>query len=185
MDRAIFIRVIYALWLILVIFLIVTAVDVKRDTERHLGQSFGLMFAIIAAFLLPRVPFFSFVNVAPVNAAVSIIGVILCAVGIAFLVWARLALGRNWSQTVSVKEGHELVTSGPYRYVRHPMYTGCLIACVGSAIVCAGAWIFLLVVLGALFLWRVGAEDKLMAQQFPNEYPDYKRRTNALIPFVW
>jgi protein-S-isoprenylcysteine O-methyltransferase len=65
------------------------------------------------------------------------------------------------------------------------MYTGGLVACIGSAIVCAGAWIFLLVALGALFLWRVGAEDKLMAQQFPNEYPDYKRRTKALIPFVW
>ena len=185
MDRAIFVWVIYALWLTLVIFLIVTAVDVKRDTERHLGQSFGLLFAIVAAFLLPRVPIFSFVNVAPVNGSVSIIGVILCAAGMAFLVWARLVLGRNWSQTVSVKEGHELVTLGPYRYVRHPMYTGCLIACIGSAIVCAGAWIFLLVVLGALFLWRVGAEDKLMAQQFPNEYSDYRRRTKALIPFVW
>jgi protein-S-isoprenylcysteine O-methyltransferase len=185
MDRAIFIWVIYALWLILVIFLIVTAVGVKRDTERHLGQSFGLMFAVIAAFLLPRVPIFSFVNVAPVNVSVSIIGIILCASGMAFLIWARIVLGRNWSQTVSVKEGHELVTSGPYRYVRHPMYTGGLVACVGSAIVCGGAWIFMLVILSALFLWRVGAEDKLMARQFPNEYPDYKRRTKALIPFVW
>jgi protein-S-isoprenylcysteine O-methyltransferase len=46
-------------------------------------------------------------------------------------------------------------------------------------------WIVLLVILGAIFLWRVGAEDKLMEQQFPNEYPDYKKRTKALIPFVW
>ena len=102
----------------------------------------------------------------------------------AFLVWARQHLGRNWSQTVSTKEGQELVTSGPYRYVRHPMYTGGLIACIGSAIVAGGAWIFLLVILGAIFLWRVGAEDRLMAQQFPTEYPDYKKQTKALIPFV-
>jgi protein-S-isoprenylcysteine O-methyltransferase Ste14 len=65
------------------------------------------------------------------------------------------------------------------------MYAGCLVARIGSAIVCGGAWIFLLVILGALFLWRVGAEDKLMEQQFPNEYPGYKKRTWALIPFVW
>jgi protein-S-isoprenylcysteine O-methyltransferase Ste14 len=77
------------------------------------------------------------------------------------------------------------VTSGPYRYVRHPMYAGGLLACTGSAIVAGGAWIFLLVILGALFLWRAGAEDKLMAQQFANEYPAYKKRTKALIPFVW
>jgi protein-S-isoprenylcysteine O-methyltransferase len=52
-------------------------------------------------------------------------------------------------------------------------------------IVGGGAWIFLLIILGSIFLWRVGAEYKLMAQQFPNEYPDYKKRTKVLIPFVW
>jgi protein-S-isoprenylcysteine O-methyltransferase Ste14 len=185
MNPAIFMWVIYALWFILIIFLIVAAAGAKQDTERHLGQSFGLLFAIIAAFVLPHVPIFGFVNFAPASAAVSIIGVVLCAAGMALLVWARVVLGRNWSQIVSIKEGHELVTSGPYRTVRHPMYTGGIIACIGSAIVGGGAWIFLLAILGALFLWRVGAEDKLMAEQFPKEFPDYKRRTKALIPFVW
>ena len=65
------------------------------------------------------------------------------------------------------------------------MYTGGFIACLGSAIVAGGAFVFLLVFLGAIFLWRVGAEDKLMEQQFPNEYPDYKKRTKAVIPFLW
>jgi protein-S-isoprenylcysteine O-methyltransferase Ste14 len=78
-----------------------------------------------------------------------------------------------------------LVASGPYRYVRHPMYCGGFIAALGSAIISGGAWIFLLVFLGAIFLRRAGAEDKLMEEQFPNEYPDYKKRTRALIPFVW
>src|SRR5260370_10297255 len=159
MDRAIFIWVIYALWLILTIFFIVTAVDVKRDTERHLGKSFGRLFAIVAAFLLPRVPIFRLVNVAPVNGSVSIIGIILCAAGMAFLVWARLVLGRNWSQTVSVKEGHELVTLGPYHYVRHPMYTGGLVACIGSAMVFGGCWVFLLGALGCLLPLLLRAED--------------------------
>jgi len=68
--------------------------------------------------------------------------------------------------------------------VRHPIYAGGLAAAFGSAIVCGGAWIFLLVILGAIFLYRVGAEDRLMEQQFPNEYPAYKKRTKALIPFV-
>ncbi|HLN11678.1 MAG TPA: hypothetical protein VK587_00730 [bacterium] len=65
------------------------------------------------------------------------------------------------------------------------MDAGGLLACIGSAMVGGGAWIFLLVILGAIFLGRVGAEDRRMAQQFPNEYPDYKKRTRALIPFVW
>ncbi|SEC73752.1 Protein-S-isoprenylcysteine O-methyltransferase Ste14 [Rhizobiales bacterium GAS188] len=185
MNPSIFIWIIYALWIILIAYLVVSAKGAKQDTEGHLLQSFGLLFAIIAAFLLPYLPIFSFVNFAPVNPVVSSIGVIVYIVGMVFFVSARQHLGRNWSQTVSAKKGHELVTSGPYQYVRHPMYTGGVIACIGSAIVGGGAWIFLLVILGAIFIWRVGAEDKLMEQQFPNEFPDYKKRTKALIPFVW
>ena len=185
MNPSIFIWLIYAFWVLLIAYLTVSAIGVKQEPQGHLLQSLGLLLAIIAAFLLPYLPIFHFLNFAPVNAVANSIGVILCAAGMSFLVWARQRLGGNWSQTVSVKVGHELVTSGPYRYLRHPMYAGGFIACIGSAIVGGGAWIFLLVILGAVFIWRVGAEDKLMERQFPNEYPDYKKRTKALIPFVW
>jgi protein-S-isoprenylcysteine O-methyltransferase Ste14 len=185
MNPAIFVRLIYAIWLILIVYLTVTAFAAKRDTDTHLGQSFVLAFALTAAFALPHLPIFSFVNFAPVNPALSSIGVMLCVAGGAVLVWARQTLGDNWSQTVSVKEGHELVTGGPYRCVRHPMYTGGLVACLGSAIVCGGGFVFLLVILGGLFLWRTGAEDKLMARQFPNEYPAYQKRTKKLVPYVY
>ena len=185
MDTTIFTWLIYVIWSIIVVYLTVSAVGVKQETQGHLLQSVGLMLAITAAFLLPSLPMFSFLNVAFINPVIDSLGVILCAAGMAFLVWARQNLDRNWSQTVSIKKGHELVTSGPYRYVGHPMYTGGFIACIGSAIVVGGPWIILLVILGPIFLWRVGAEDRLMAQQFPNEYPEYKKQTKALIPFVW
>lgn len=181
----VFIWFIYAAWLLLVIYLTVQAIGVKRDTEPRLLQSFGLMVAMIAAFLLPHLSFFSFVDFAPVNAALSSIGGVITVAGMALLVWARQTLGRNWSQTVSAKQEHELVTSGPYRRLRHPMYTGGLVACIGSAIVVGGPFVFLLVLLGRIFIWRVGAEDRLLRRQFPDEFPDYARRTNALIPFVW
>src|ERR1700722_16302968 len=138
MNTSIFIWLIYALWLTLVAYLIVAAIDVKREPQGHLGQSLGLMFSMIAAFLLPHLPIFQFVNFASVNPVVSGIGLILCVAGMAFLVWARQRLGKNWGQTFSVKFGHEPATSGPYSYVRHPMYTGGLIACIGSAIVAGG-----------------------------------------------
>jgi protein-S-isoprenylcysteine O-methyltransferase len=185
MATAIYVWLIYAIWIIIIAYLTVSAAGVKQETQGHLLQSIGLMLAIIAAFLLPRLPMFSFLNVASINPVIDSFGVTLCAAGMILLVWARQHLGRNWSQTVSIKIEPELVTSGPYHYVRHPMYTGGLIACIGSAIVCGGAWILLLVILGSIFFWRVGAEDKLMAQQFPNEYPEYEKRTKALIPFVW
>jgi protein-S-isoprenylcysteine O-methyltransferase len=185
LNPRIFIWIINVWWLILVAYLTLAAIGVKKDTERHLGQSLGLTFAIIVSFLLPHLRIFRFVNFAPVDPALGGIGVIICLTGMTFLIRARQHLGRNWSQTVSVKEGQELVTSGPYRIVRHPMYAGGLLAAVGSAIVCGGTLVFLLVVLGALFLWRVGAEDKLMERQFPREFPAYKKRTKALIPFIW
>ncbi|WP_189347833.1 MULTISPECIES: isoprenylcysteine carboxylmethyltransferase family protein [unclassified Mesorhizobium] len=181
----IFIWLIYAAWILLIVYLTIQAAGVKRDTRPHLLQSFALLFAVIVAFLLPHLRAFAFVNFAPVGPALAGIGVVVTLAGMAFLVWARQSLGRNWSQTVSAKQDHELVTSGPYRYVRHPMYTGGMVAGIGSAIVVGGGFIFLLILLGSLFLWRVGAEDRLLAVQFPNEFPAYARRTKALIPFVW
>jgi protein-S-isoprenylcysteine O-methyltransferase Ste14 len=185
MNPMIFCWLVYAIWLAVVVYLSIAAIGAKRDTQGHLLQSFGLMFAIIAAFLLPHLPIFDVVDFAPVDPVLSSVGLVVCAAGAGFLVWARQHLGSNWSQTVAAKQGHELITSGPYRHVRHPMYTGGLIAAIGSAVVCGGAFVFLLVLLGGIFLWRVGAEDKLMERQFPNDYPAYKRRTKALIPFVW
>jgi protein-S-isoprenylcysteine O-methyltransferase Ste14 len=185
MNPSIFFWMINAPWLILAVYLTVSTIGVKRDTQPHMWLSLSLTLGIIIAFVLPHVPIFRFVNFAPINPAISVFGVLLCVAGMAFLVWGRHHLGRNWSQTVAIKEEHELVSSGPYCRVRHPMYTGGLVACIGSAIAVGGPWIFLLLILGAIFLWRVGAEDKLMAQQFPNEYLDYRKRTKALIPFVW
>jgi len=113
MNPTIFIRLIGALWFVLVAYLTVSAIGVKQETKGHLSQSLCLMFAIIAAFLLPHLPMFRFLNFAPVNPILSSVGVILCVAGMVFLVWGRQYLGKNWSQTVAVKEGHELVTSGP------------------------------------------------------------------------
>jgi protein-S-isoprenylcysteine O-methyltransferase len=142
------------------------------------------MFGMIAAVGLPFLPMFHFLNFTP-SPVVGSIGLIVCVAGWTFFVWARRKLGKNWSGNVSIQEGQELITSGPYRYIRHPMYSFGLVACLGSAIVVGGLFVFLLILLTPVFIWRVGAEDKLMAQAFPNEYPAYKERTKALIPFVW
>jgi protein-S-isoprenylcysteine O-methyltransferase Ste14 len=179
------VRFIYTAWILLVVYLSVAAIGAKRDTQPHLGQSLGLTLAVILAILLPRLDAFQFVNFAPVGVALSSLGAVLTIAGMGLLVWARKVLGGNWSQTVSAKEDHELVTTGPYRYVRHPMYTGGLIACLGSAIAAGGVFVFLLLILTPLFLWRVSAEDALMQRQFPREFPPYKARTYALVPFVW
>jgi protein-S-isoprenylcysteine O-methyltransferase len=69
--------------------------------------------------------------------------------------------------------------------VRHPIYAGGLLACIASAVVAGGPFVFLTLALGPLFLWRVRAEDRLMIEQFPTQYPAYIGRTKALVPFIW
>jgi protein-S-isoprenylcysteine O-methyltransferase Ste14 len=185
MDPHVFSWIVYGGWVLLVLYLTVAGLRAKRDTEPDLGQSFGLMYALLLAIALPYVPLFSFVNYAPVGTALSIVGLAVFFVGMAVFVVARQELGRNWSQTVSTKQQQELVTAGPYHVVRHPMYAGGVVMCLGSAIVVGGPFLCLLFTLVPIFLWRVGAEDKLLTHEFPTQYPGYMQHTRALIPFVW
>jgi protein-S-isoprenylcysteine O-methyltransferase Ste14 len=112
-------------------------------------------------------------------------GLVITAMGIAFSVWARLWIGRNWSGTVTIKEQHELIQNGPYGLVRHPIYSGFLLAFLGTAITVGelhGLMGFPMVVLG----WGLKArlEESFMTQQFGPAYLDYKRRVKSLVPFV-
>ena len=113
------------------------------------------------------------------------IGAFLTAGGLLFTVWARLHLGRNWSGSVTIKQGHELITSGPYALVRHPIYTGLLLALLGST-VALGDWRGVLAfALSAGALWhKLRVEERWMQQQFGETYHAYSRRVAALIPFV-
>jgi protein-S-isoprenylcysteine O-methyltransferase Ste14 len=113
------------------------------------------------------------------------LGLIMLAVGIAFAVWARHDLGRNWSGTVTVKQDHELIRSGPYRLVRHPIYTGLLLAILGTA-VAFGEWRGLLafgLLTGSLLL-KLRIEERFMGESFPDEYARYRAEVPALIPFI-
>jgi protein-S-isoprenylcysteine O-methyltransferase Ste14 len=113
------------------------------------------------------------------------IGLALLVAGLAFAVWARVHLGRNWSGTVTVKEGHELIRSGPYAYVRHPIYTGLLAAVLGTAIVSGTvrAAIGLLIIAVALAR-KSRTEEGFMRETFPGEYERYRAAVPALIPFT-
>lgn len=113
------------------------------------------------------------------------VGVGLCLVGFGFAFWARVHIGRNWGMPMSLRQGHELVTSGPYAYVRHPIYTGIMLAMIGSALTVALLWLLLFVLYFAYFFISARTEEKMMLAQFPDAYPAYRRRTKMLIPFVF
>ena len=112
-------------------------------------------------------------------------GAAVTAGGLLFSVWARRHLGANWSQAVTLKQDHELITSGPYALVRHPIYTGLLLGFVGSA-VALGEWRGLLAVaLVFAVLWhKLRLEEKWMRAQFGEPYAIYSRRVRALVPYI-
>jgi protein-S-isoprenylcysteine O-methyltransferase Ste14 len=113
-------------------------------------------------------------------------GVIVAAGGLLFAAWARGHIGRNWSATVTLKQDHELVTTGPYALVRHPIYTGLLLAFAGSALA-LGEWRGVLATaIVFVSLWRkLRLEERWMRECFGGAYENYARRVKALVPFVF
>jgi protein-S-isoprenylcysteine O-methyltransferase Ste14 len=113
------------------------------------------------------------------------LGAALTVAGLLFTVWARVHLAANWSGTVTIKRSHELITSGPYRIVRNPMYTGLLFAIVGTAVWRGDLQGVLAVVVTSVSLWRkLRVEEQVLQRQFGQSYEAYRHRVRALIPYV-
>jgi protein-S-isoprenylcysteine O-methyltransferase Ste14 len=188
----IYIRLIAALWLIFIVYWAAMAVGAKKNIGAHFwSREIGLRVGVIVLILLAlRLPVFreamrnALAYAASTSVLMGAIGVVLCALGIGLAIWARAYLGRNWGMPMSRKENPELVTTGPYAYVRHPIYTGILIATLGSAIGTSPFWLIPFVLLGIYFLYSARKEEKLMMEQFPEQYPQYMSRTKMLVPFV-
>ncbi|MGH7499748.1 MAG: methyltransferase family protein [Gemmatimonadales bacterium] len=178
------------LWITWLIYWAVSARDVKatRWRESRTSQVLYRVPVILVALLmaapsaLPRVLTRRFV---PAGGPLILLGPLLVAAGLGLAVWARRHLGRNWSTSVVVKEDHTLIRSGPYRHVRHPIYTGILLAFLGTAL-WIGEWRGLLAVplMVLSFVLKSRAEERRMRETFP-EYQQYERDTAALVPFVY
>jgi protein-S-isoprenylcysteine O-methyltransferase Ste14 len=123
----------------------------------------------------------------PQTVALGIIGDALAIAGVAFAIWARVTLGRNWSGLVMmVREGQRLVVRGPYAIVRHPIYAGILAAIIGTALIrgTLASWIGVVAGLAGVLI-RVEIEDRLMAAEFGEEHAEYRACIKRLVPFVW
>lgn len=189
--QAIVHRLIGCLWMGVGIVWLVTSVMAKTTARKQSARSRVLHIGIeILAFLLV---FDSDFRIGPLNrrfvsesAASAYSGLAVTLLGLFVTLWARFFLGRNWSANVTVKEDHELVRSGPYRFVRHPIYSGLVLALIGTAIE-FGKIGCLVGVFFALIGWRLKSlvEEQFMEEQFRSEYVRYKREVKALVPFVW
>ena len=168
-----------AFWL----YWLLAAFSMKRG---RVPWSCGLRIRVVIiplAFLLSRLGAFRGhrVDGDPWLAAV---GLVLFALGLALAVWARLHLGRNWGTPMTQKVEPELVTSGPYRLVRHPIYSGILAAGLGTVVALSWLWVSVVVLAGVYFLYSARVEERHLTHEFPDDYPPYKRSTRMLIPFI-
>jgi protein-S-isoprenylcysteine O-methyltransferase Ste14 len=182
-----------ALWLIFVAYWAVMGVRAKRTIGDRLWRTeAGLRVAVVVLILLAlRLPAVRHAlrntqaHAAAASPLLGLIGVVLCAFGIGLAIWARSHLGRNWGMPMARKESPELITSGPYAAVRHPIYTGIFIAMLGSAIGTSPFWLIPLALFGIYFVYSARKEEKLMLAQFPQQYPHYMSRTKMFVPLVW
>jgi protein-S-isoprenylcysteine O-methyltransferase Ste14 len=172
------------------LYWIISAFGSKRGTAPNMRRFFGiriiiLLLVAILALSDKRLPVSFNNHLLGSSVAVSVVGFILFLLGITLAVWARIHLGRNWGMPMTQKEDPELVTTGPYRYIRHPIYTGILLMALGSAIDVNTYWLAVFIVFCAYFVYSAFAEEKLMTQQFTRVYPAYKAKTKMLVPFIF
>ena len=190
MDQRVWHVAIAILWIVWVLYWIFNAgkVKVTRWRESGLSQLLHRAPLIIAAVLLffGHWPFgFLVGHFLPENGLTGALGTFMVIGGVAFSVWARHCLGANWSSAVTLKEDHTLIRSGPYALVRHPIYSGMLLAIAGTAVV-FGQWRDLLAFGFALvgLVYKAHIEERRMRETFA-DYETYRRQTAALVPFIY
>ena len=183
-------HLILALWIAWAIYWGLSASNVKETLRRETvlslaGHGVPLIIAVLL-LALPTLPAgFLCDRMLPRGPLTFWTGASVLAVGLAFSVWARIYLGQNWSGTVTIKQDHKLIRGGPYRFARHPIYTGVIVGVIGSAIA-RGEWrglLALVIVFAAL--WRkLRLEERWLGETFGEEYTKYRAEVSALIPFL-
>lgn len=182
-------HIIIACWCIFLVVWWVAAFRTKRTAERSSALS-TIAHRIpvwLGCWLLfdPRWPGLLARQVIPRTAFSEVLGVAICIFGLVFTIWARRTLAGNWSGNVTFKEGHELIRTGPYRIVRHPIYTGLLLMILGTAIHIGRLRGFIGLAVVAIGFWiKLNQEERLMLRHFPDSYPAYRREVKALVPFL-
>ena len=171
-------------WVAFWIYWLAAAMGVKAGRPRSapfIGLRVGLPLVII---VLLRLRVFK-AHTTATDPWLAGIGLALFVLGLGLAVWARVYLGRNWGMPMTQKEQPELVTTGPYHRVRHPIYTGILLAMIGTTLAVSLYLLLVVVIIGAYFVYSAFAEERFMASRFPDSYPAYMRSTKMLVPFVF
>lgn len=175
---------IFAGWIVFWIYWLSASTRVKPGRSRW-GHFVGIrVAAVLLVLLLVRAKVFKGQGMTndPWREG---IGLAIFFAGLAVAVWARLSLGRNWGAPMSQKVQPELVTTGPYRRIRHPIYSGIILATVGTAVAINWYWLIAVGLLAGYFVYSAVVEERYMTGLFPAAYPAYKRSSKMLVPFIF
>src|SRR6202790_2723131 len=176
------------LWVLFAVYWAVSALNSKKTKRRETGpQRLAYILPLVVAAILlsrPRAPRgWLGARLLPFSSAIEWLGVALVAAGIAIAFWARWHLGANWSGTVTLKENHELIRSGPYRSIRHPIYTGILLALLGTAVQIGQVRSFLAFVVAWLcFYFKARREESFLSEEFGERFAEHIGRTGMFLP---
>ncbi len=183
--------IIPALWLVFLAYWAIAAVGVKRNVVAAAWWKYAaLRLAIAACVIVPLAvpPVRRALRLAQAHVAggplMGALGALLVGLGVGLAIFARVYLGRNWGTPMSRKENPELITGGPYAFVRHPIYSGIILAMFGTAIGLSVVWLLPLILSVPYFIYSARREEEFMCQQFGETYRAYMRRTKMLVPFV-
>jgi protein-S-isoprenylcysteine O-methyltransferase Ste14 len=176
--------VIGVVWAAFWLYWLAASVGVKAGQKRWTRFAGARLVVLVIAVLVLRLGGFKghAVTHSPWLAGV---GLAVFLLGLALAVWARLYLGRNWGMPMTRKDDPELVTTGPYRWIRNPIYTGIIVAMIGTTIAVSLYWLAAVAVLGGYFIYSAIHEGRYLAERFPDTYPAYQRSTKMLIPFIF
>lgn len=183
--------IVSACWVAFIVYWIISAATSKRNLSSRFGWA-GIVWRV--AFMVTVIVLVRLQIVTPAlmtsialaqNPFWAPFGAALCVLGVALAVWARVHLGRNWGMPMSIKENPELVVSGPYVWIRNPIYTGMLVAMLGTALAISLLWLAVFVISAVYFIYSAKKEEGIMLKEFPNDYPAYKARTKMLVPFIF
>jgi protein-S-isoprenylcysteine O-methyltransferase Ste14 len=178
------------LWIAFLVYWRIKAVGTKTNQRLEpLGSRILRLVAFLIAIALlstARIPFhWLYLQLWPAGLWSFWLGAAVMIAGLLFAVWARAYLGHNWSSEVTIKQGHELITTGPYSVVRHPIYTGILGGFLGTAIALSQVRGFVAGALIFLILWfKLRLEEQWMRSQFGETYASYAHQTAVLVPYI-
>jgi len=171
-------------WVVFWIYWLAVSVGVKAGRTQW-SRFAGVRLAIILiVLLLLRLRILKGHRAVTSDPWLQGIGLALFVLGLALAVWARVYIGRNWGMPMSEKADPELVTTGPYRVIRHPIYSGIILAMIGTAVAVSWYWLIAVVLLGGYFVYSATREERYLTERFPEAYPRYKKSTKMLIPCI-